>query len=146
MASETEAIMTTYTGTQDVDPGLYMNLRKFAMTSVERREALPGDATDTYYHVPMLLMLAAAPVLGLAFVIFLPFIGFAMVAYLLGTKAVEVGTGVVEQMGRVRKPGWAPALAFLSRSKPAATPPPNAAPDPWTEDVEKKLNQTDHTA
>lgn len=138
--------MTTYTGTQQVDPGLYLNLRKFAITSVEQREALPGAPTDTYYHVPMLLMLAAAPVLGLVFVIFLPLIGFAMVAYLLGAKAVELGTGVVEQMGRVRRPGWAPALAFLSRSKPAKRVPEPAAPDAWTESVEKKLNETDATA
>lgn len=138
--------MTTYTGTQQVDPGLYMNLRKFAITSVEQREALPGAVTDTYYHVPMLLMLAAAPVLGLAFVIFLPFIGFAMVAYLLGSKAVELGTNVVEQMGRVRRPGWAPALAFLSRSTPAKRAPATAAPDAWTEGVEKKLKETDPTA
>lgn len=138
--------MTIYTGTQQVDPGLYMNLRKFAITSVEQRAALPGDATDTYYHVPMLLMLAAAPVLGLVFVIFLPFIGFAMVAYLLGNKAVELGAGVVEQMGRVRRPGWAPALAFLSRSKRAKRAPAPAAPDAWTEGVEKKLNESDPTA
>lgn len=146
MGSRTEAIMTTYKGTQEVEPGLYMNMRKFAITSVDRRQALPGDATDTYRHVPMLLMLLAAPVLGLAFVIFLPFIGFAMVAYLLGTKAVEAGTGVVEQMRRVRRPGWAPALAFLSRSKPAEKAPANGEPDAWTEGVEKKLNQTDHRA
>jgi hypothetical protein len=138
--------MTTYTGAQEVDPGLYMNLRKFAITSVEQRQALAGDATDTYYHVPMLLMLAAAPLLGLVFVIFLPFIGFVMVAYLLGAKAVELGAGVVAQMGRVRRPGWAPALAFLSRSKAAKAPPADAAKDEWTARVEKKLNETDHAA
>jgi len=139
-------VMTSYVGTQEVEPGLYINLRKFSVTSVERRGALPGAATDTYRRLPMLVMLAAAPMLGLVFVIFLPLIGFAMVAYLLGNKAVELTTGVVEQMGRVRRPGWAPALAFLSRSKPADSAPATAEPDAWTESVEKKLNQRDHTA
>lgn len=134
--------MTTYTGAQDVDPGLYLNLRKFSLASVERREALPGTATDTYRRVPMLLMLAVAPLLGLVFVIFLPLIGFVMVSYLLGSKAVEVGQGVREQMGRVRRPGWAPALAFLSRSKPSDTVTDQAQPDAWSEDVQKKLDQT----
>jgi hypothetical protein len=139
-------VMTSYVGTQEVEPGLYINLRKFSVTSVERRGALPGTATDTYRRLPMLVMLAAAPVLGLVFVMFLPLLGFAMVAYLLGNKAVEITTGVVEQMGRVRRPGWAPALAFLSRSKPADSAPATAEPDAWTESVEKKLNQRDHTA
>ena len=134
--------MTTYTGTQDVDPGLYLNLRKFSLTSVERREALPGAATDTYRRVPMLLMLAVAPLLGLVFVIFLPLIGFVMVGYLLGSKAVEIAHAVGEQMGRVRRPGWAPALAFLSRSKPADATTEHAEPDAWTEDVQKRLDQT----
>ena len=133
--------MTTYTGTQDVDPGLYLNLRKFSLTSVERREALPGSATDTYRRVPMLMMLAVAPLLGLVFVIFLPLIGFVMVSYLLGSKAVEIAQSVREQMGRVRRPGWAPALAFLSRSKPADTMAEHAEPDAWTEDVQKKLDE-----
>lgn len=100
--------MTTYTGAQDVDPGLYINLRRFSVTSMERRGALPGAATERYRRLPMLLMLAVAPAIGLVFVIFLPLIGFAMVAYLLGGKAVEIATGVVEQMSRARRDGWAP--------------------------------------
>jgi hypothetical protein len=137
--------MKTYTGTQDVEPGLYLNRKTFSITSIEERAALPGSATDTFYAVPMPLMLLAAPLLGLVFVIFLPFIGFVMVAYLLGAKAAEAGAILVEQVGRVRRPGWAPALAFLSRSK-AAKAPADAAKDEWTERVEKKLNETDHAA
>ena len=138
--------MTTYTGAQEVEPGLYINLRKFAVTSVDRREALPGTTAEVYRRLPMLVMLAAAPLVGLAFVIFLPLIGFAMVGWLAGGKAVEVGRAAIAQMGRVRRPAWAPALAFLSRSKPASPATPPAAPDAWTEQVEKKLNQTSHQA
>jgi hypothetical protein len=136
--------MTTYTGTQEVEPGLYLNLRKFAITSVDRRGALPGTATDIFRRIPILLMLAVAPVLGLVYVMFLPFIGFAMVAYLLSRKAAEAASGVAAQAGRVRRPAWAPTLAFLSRSKPADTTAPDHTPaDAWTEDVEKKLNAAD---
>ena len=78
--------MTTYTGTQQVTPGLYLNLKRRTMEHVEKDGALPGVDTDRYYRVPMLLWLAVAPLLGLAFVIFLPFIGFAMVGRLTGDK------------------------------------------------------------
>jgi len=139
--------MTTYTGTQDVEPGLFLNLKKMRVTSVERRGPLPGTADDTYRRVPMLLMLAVAPLFGLVYVVFLPLIGFVAVGYLLAGKLRQAAAGVAEEIGRVRRPAWAPMLAFLSRSKPA--PPAEAggkdvaAPDAWREVVEKELNETD---
>ena len=101
--------MTTYTGTQDVDPGLYVNTGSLRLTSVERRGALPGGANEHYRRVPMLVMLLLAPLLGLAFVIFLPFIGFAVMLRLLGEKLMQVvspaarrATATVVPAGRVR--------------------------------------------
>ena len=70
--------MTRFTGNQIVDPGLFLSLRPFKLTSVDRRGPLPAAETTTFRRIPMLLMLALSPLLGLAFVIFLPFIGFAM--------------------------------------------------------------------
>ena len=136
--------MTTYTGNQDVDPGLYFNVKQFRITSIERRRPLPGTEDDKYRHVPMLVMLAMAPLLGLAFVIFLPFIGFAMVLWLLGDKAAQLATGTATEAVRVLRPGWAPTLAFLSRSKPAE-PDMNVdhTPDAWADEVEEKLSETD---
>lgn len=139
--------MTTYTGTQNVEPGLYLNLKKFSVKSIDEAGPLPGTENDTYYRAPMLLVLATAPLLGLAFVIFLPFIGFAMVAYLLGDKAMQWGGNAATEAVRVVRPGWAPSRAFLGRSKPAKpTTATKAEPDAWQEDVEKKLNETDHDA
>lgn len=136
--------MTTYRGTQEVEPGLYLNTKNFGMTTVEARGPLPGADGETYRRVPMLLMLATAPLLGLAFVMFLPLIGFAAVAYLLGQKAVQVAGGAATEAVRVVRPSWAPSLAFLSRSKPAAPadiPAPPVA-DPWAAKVETQLDET----
>lgn len=135
--------MTTYTGTQIVDPGLYYAVRPFRLTSMDQKGPLPGAETREYHRVPMLLMLALSPLLGLAFVIFLPFIGFAMAFRLAGEKAVEVGARVTTQGARVLRPAWAPAVAFLTRSKPAATPPATTTPDEWADTVEQKLDETD---
>lgn len=136
--------MTIYKGTQEVEPGLYLNLKPFAIKSVDTRGPLPGTENDEYRRVPMLAMLAMAPLLGLAFVIFLPFIGFAMVAYLLGHKLALAAGNLLAQVVRVARPGWVPALAFLTRSKPAA-PEENAKaqPDGWEKDVEKTLKEND---
>ena len=136
--------MTAYTGSQDVKPGLYLNMKTFSVTNLERPGPLPGTADDRFRRVPMLLMLAAAPLLGLVYVIFLPLLGFVAVGYLLGGKAVQFAAGVADQVGRVRRPAWAPLVAFLSRSKPAAPDKETGtAPDAWRESVEKRLNETD---
>jgi hypothetical protein len=94
----------------------------------------------------MLMMLAAAPLLGLAYVVFLPFIGFVAVGYLLGGKTMQFAATVGEHVGRVRRPAWAPLVAFLSRSKPAPPATPDDAPsDAWRDAVEKQLNETDRS-
>ena len=138
--------MTTYTGTQKVQSGLYFNTKHLTITTMETEGTLPGTSDDRYRRVPMLLMLAAAPLLGLAYVIFLPLIGFGMVAYLLGHKAVQLVTDTAAEAVRVLQPGWAPALAFLSRNKPAKVDKAakDAEPDAWKEQVEKQLDETDH--
>lgn len=139
--------MTIYKGTQEVEPGLYLNLKGFAIKSVDTRGPLPGTDGDEYRRVPMLAMLAVAPLLGLAFVMFLPFIGFAMVAYLLGQKTVQAAGNLMTQAVRVVRPGWVPALAFLTRSKPAE--PKDTAkvqPTAWEEKVEQTLKDTDPRA
>lgn len=135
--------MTTYTGTQNVEAGLYYAVRPFKLTTMDQNGPLPGADDRTYHRVPMLLMLALAPLLGLAFVIFLPFIGFAMVARLAGEKAVELGGQLATQGARVLQPAWAPARAFLTRAKAAKPETVAPAPDPWAKDVERQLADTD---
>lgn len=133
--------MTTYTGTQEVEPGLYFNVNRFSIKSIDERGPLPGTEDDHYRPVPVLLMLAMAPLIGLAFVVFLPFIGFVMATWLVGQKAAQaVGNVAIEAM-RVARPAWVPALAYLARSKPAVPDTPtNTEPDAWEARVERKLN------
>jgi hypothetical protein len=135
--------MTTYTGTQNVEAGLYYSTRPFRLTTMDQNGPLPGMDDREYHRVPMVLMLALAPLLGLAFVIFLPFIGFAMVARLAGEKAVELGGKLATQAARVLQPAWAPARAFLTRAKVATPDTVAPTPDPWAEDVERQLTETD---
>jgi hypothetical protein len=130
--------MKRYKGTEKVEPGLYFNLRQLSFKSVDEEGPLPGRTEDIYRRVPALALLVVGPLLGLVYVIFLPFIGFAMIAWLLGVKAAQVAVGAAEGAVRVLRPGWEPSMAFLSRSKP--TKAPRDAADEWIEEVEKKLD------
>ena len=144
--------MTRHQGTEQVEPGLYVNLRQLAFKPLSESGPLPGSQTDVYYRVPIVVMLLAAPLMGLAYVVFLPFIGFAMVAYLLGGKGLQLAGGAAREAARVLRPAWEPSLAFLSRSKPAKPTEPRGlasnvqaeTTDEWAESVERKLNETDH--
>lgn len=133
--------MTRHQGTEQVEPGIYVSFKQLAFQPLSHGGPLPGSKTDVYYRVPMIVMFLAAPLLGLAYVIFLPLIGFVMVGYLLGGKAMQLAGEAARQATRVLRPGWEPSLAFLIRSKPAK--PTSEQPettDEWAKSVQDKLN------
>jgi hypothetical protein len=74
-----EVVMFKHTGGETVKGGFYWNRATWRLENVEGKTGtLPGDAETRYAHVPTLLMLVLAPVMGGLFVVFLPFIGFAL--------------------------------------------------------------------
>ena len=135
--------MKRYRGTETVEPGLYLNVRQLSFKSIEERGPLPGGPEEVYRCVPTLALLVVGPMLGLAFVVFLPFIGFAMVGWLLMEKAGHLAAEATRAAVRVLRPGWEPSLAFLSRSKPAKT---TVHTDAWAEAARKKLDPAEHDA
>lgn len=84
-----------------------------------------------------------SPVLGLAFVVFIPLIGIGMALWLLATHAFKWASGAVTEAERVASPTWEASTAYLGRSTPAKPGDvEDAKPDAWKQDVEKKLNET----
>jgi hypothetical protein len=82
-----EDAMTTRKAGEAARVGFYFNLRTWEM-DLHRKDgdALPGGEEDRYLRIPALALLFLGPVMGFFFVIFLPFIGFALVARELGHK------------------------------------------------------------
>jgi hypothetical protein len=82
--------MTRRVGGTKVEPGFYWNPASWQIVTIEKQaQALPGGPDQKYVKVPLAGMLVLTPLLGLSFVVFLPFAGFAMVGGLLGRKAVQ---------------------------------------------------------
>jgi len=131
--------MRHYQGHQIVEPGLYFNLAQFSFKSVETKGPLPGSKNDVYRRTPVVALLVAGPILGLAFVVFLPFIGFAMLGRLLVGKLAEWSSDAAVSFARVVRPAFRPALAFLSRSK--RTKSTRKERDRWADDVERELER-----
>ncbi len=80
--------MTSYNGNSKVKSGYYFSMSTLAVEVVgEDGGTLPGASTTRYFSVPFPLLFAVIPVVGLAFLMFLPFIGFALLGLAIA-KAV----------------------------------------------------------
>jgi hypothetical protein len=95
--------------------GFYWNLGKWEMTMVPKQGGiLPGDATDKYMKVPVIGLLFLAPMMGAAYAMFLPFIGFAMLFTFLGQKALRAaGVGAIG-VGATLAQDWRPGESYLA--------------------------------
>jgi hypothetical protein len=110
---------------------------------MEHEGRLPGTEAEVYHGVPWFVLMFAGPFLGLIYVIFLPFIGLAMVLWLLAGKTAELIGSAAASAVRVLRPGWEPSMAFLSRSKRKSARAPKKSEDEWAHEVRNKLEETD---
>ena len=78
--------MKGLSGGRTVAPGLYWSFAEWQVVTVSgKAAALPGGAEERYLRIPTLGMLLLAPVMGALLVVFLPFLGFA----LLGREVLD---------------------------------------------------------
>ncbi len=87
-------------GGTKVEPGFYWNAKDWRIVTVEAKDGtLPGGPEEKYVNVPAAGMLALAPLLGLSFVIFLPFVGFAMVLGQVGKRGMTLARHIGAKLG-----------------------------------------------
>jgi hypothetical protein len=101
-------------GGHTVQAGTYWNMANGSRIMMEQEGVLPGDAKTRYIKAPTAVMLMAAPVIGLVFAVFLPFIGIAMSVKLIGEKLVQ---GVASAAAGSVSFGWRPIEAYLAGRK-----------------------------
>jgi hypothetical protein len=98
-----EAMITKRAG-EAAKVGFYFNTRTWEI-DLHRKDggALPGGDRDLYVRVPALALIFLGPFIGFVFVIFLPFIGFALVTRELGHRAAR-GFGLKADTSKTPKP------------------------------------------
>jgi len=107
-----------YTGGTAVKNGFYWSMQAWDMSMIPAEGGvLPGDATRTPTRIPTFLFLVMAPFMGAAYVVFLPFIGFALVLNwaLRGLKTMV--TDAAMNVAVAVMPTWAPGEAYLAARK-----------------------------
>jgi hypothetical protein len=101
-------------GGQSATAGTYWNLMNGERVDIEQKGVLPGDRRETYIKAPSAVMLAAGPVLGLIFAVFLPLIGIVMSMALVGKK---LGEAVASAAAGSVSFGWRPIESYLAGRK-----------------------------
>jgi hypothetical protein len=97
-----------------VGKGTYWDLANGQRIDIEQEGILGGEASATYYRIPTGVMLIAGPVIGLLYVISLPFIAIATVATLAAGKVVN---GLLSLAGTSLSFEWRPREAYLAGKK-----------------------------
>ena len=113
--------MLNYKGGNQTKGGFYLKKGEWEIVTVEGKNGiLPGGNECEYMRVPGLVIVPLAVTLGGAFVIFLPFIGFAMLFTMIATKAGK-GVTVLAHAFEQKLAQWQPAkLIGLKRPTGAA--------------------------
>lgn len=101
-------------GGDRVGKGTYWNFTTGERVTLDSDGTLPGNRDAEYLKIPAAGILAAGPLLGLLYAVFLPFIGIAMLVTLVGQKALA---GVANMIGSTVSFGWRPLEAYLGGKK-----------------------------
>jgi len=92
--------MQTVNGSTQVGPGYYFCTSAFEFEVVgEGGGTLPGPSTRKFLNIPFPALFLVIPIVGFAFLMFLPAIGFALCAY----AAVLKLTGQAPKKEKVEK-------------------------------------------
>ncbi len=106
--------MFTYKGGNKVERGTYWELSSGRRIDVTDEASLSGDNSSTYLRISAGIMLLAGPIIGLLYVVLLPFIGIATVTAVAAQKVVG---GAFNLIGKSLSFGWRPRTAYLAGKK-----------------------------
>ena len=101
--------MTTYRAGDGVKRGFYWNTAAWNIELVsEPAGVLPGEEAERYYRVPAPVLFFLAPLMGAAYVIFLPFIGFVMLFKFAWRQMVSAARRLFKGRPTTARPPAAP--------------------------------------
>jgi hypothetical protein len=108
--------MAKYTGGMQVAGGYYWNPRNWEVEVVASEGGrLKGPADAKYVKVPFPLLFVIVPLLGALFLMFLPFIGFALFGYAIVKKVTGgVKRGAAELASTMTPGGFATGEAHFT--------------------------------
>ncbi len=102
-------------GNSRVKAGFYWNRADWEIVTISGTGGvLPGDKATRYLRVPLLAMLVLPPLMGGLYVLFLPFLGFAMLFSYVGRKVFKGVRAAADDVAESLGPAWRPGEAHLA--------------------------------
>lgn len=131
--------MARYVGGTRVEGGYYWSAGTWQVQVVaDGGGVLPGDAASRYVKVPFPALLVVVPVVGGLFLVTLPFIGFALVAWALVKRVLGGAKGTAADLATTMTPGWTPGEAHLT-GKPGEEGSRPAGEAPALDELEREI-------
>jgi hypothetical protein len=116
-----EDVMTKLNAGMKASSGYWFSTRTWTLHPVSKDgEALPGSAGEVYVRIPLLLAFVVAPLMGAAFLMFLPFIGFYLAFSAVLRPLTKVFRRSADELAATVSPGWAPGEAHLTGKRAEA--------------------------
>ncbi len=135
--------MTKYLGGHAAQSGYYWNAKAWSIAAIPAPGGvLPGGAQEKYLRVPLLAVFLLMPLLGGLFVVFLPFIGFALFFYAIVRKLAGGAKKGAEELAATVTPGWVPGEAHMTGKRPEERPAEGApAADARIDELAKEIEE-----
>ena len=107
-------------GGTKVNYGFYWSAKAWDMAMIPAEGGLlPGGSDRSYLRIPTFLFLLMAPFMGALYVVFLPFVGFVMVAGYAARGVRTLATDGAMNIAVAVSPNWAPGEAYLASRRKA---------------------------
>ena len=100
--------------------GYWFNAKTWTLHPVRAEgETLPGAAGEKYLRIPLVVAFVVAPLMGAAFLMFLPFIGFYLAFQAALRPVAKLFHHSATEFAATMSPGWAPGEAHLTGKRAA---------------------------
>jgi len=106
--------MFRHRGGENVRGGTYWNLSSGNRIDIKDEGKLPGNDKSIFIRFPPIVMLLLGPILGLLYVVFLPFMAIVMMVAVVGKKILS---GMFHLVKNFVSFGWRPTEAYLAGKK-----------------------------
>jgi len=108
-------VMTRQAAGERAKAGYYFSARSWEVHPVPADgERLPGEPGQTWIPIPMVAALVLTPILGLTFLMFLPFIGFYLTIEAALRPLIRFFRREAGELAATMSPGWQPGEAHLT--------------------------------
>ncbi len=108
--------MKKMTGGQLTRGGVYISLRSGEFITVPQEGGeLPGAASITYVRTPAAIAAILGPIVGLAYVIFLPLVGLVTLAWLAGREVKRGVRAMQAKTAELTGAEWQPGTSHFAR-------------------------------